>query len=249
MTGNTGTADGNRRPPAFLGWRLLLIGVIVGVVLAIASVPASAFIAQHWLGYLDDRLPATGSVRSGVGVGHVTMHHQMPGMGVWVWHHVVPEETYWPIPDVVARDPSPWWAAGVDSHAEPQVQTMAAGWPIKAARHVTAYDDASVGPGQTRGEYNTTILGKSRLIPTEPLWLGLMAHTFFYAGLIIGGVVLACVLRWAHRRRRSRCIACGYDVSGGLDVCPECGCPVPVAARGEGQGVGRAKPGAHQPPG
>lgn len=222
------------RPPRLVGWRLVLVSAAAGIVLAIASVPVSALIAQHWLGFFGNRTPTTTGFRSGVQEGHVTMHWQSPGMRAWVWHRVVPAETYWPIPDEIARDPSPWWAAGFDAREEPQVQTMAAGWPLLAARHVTAYDDASIGPGQTRGEYNVRILGENRLIPTEPVCPGLLGNTVVYATAVLCVLVALLGLRRAHRRRRTRCIACAYDVSGGLAVCPECGCPVVAATSGEG---------------
>lgn len=223
-----------RKPPRILGWRLVLVGVGVGLGLSVLSVPTAAFVAQHWLGFFGDLTPTTEAMRSAADEGHVTMRWRGPGMHAWVWHRVDPDETYWPIPEEIAADPSPWWAAGFGSREEPQVQTMAAGWPLLAARHVTAYDDASTGPGQTRGEYNTRILGQSRLIPTEPVWLGLLGNTILYACATIALVVLVRVLRRAHRRRRTRCIACGYDMSGGTTVCPECGCS--VVARGGGEG-------------
>lgn len=221
-------------PPRILGWRLLLGGAIAGFVLAIASVPAAAFVAQQWFGFFGDLIPTPVGYRSAANEGHVVMRYRSPGMHAWVWHRVDPAETRWPIPDEIGRDPSPWWAAGFDAREEPQVQTMAAGWPLLAARHVTAYDDASTGPGQTRGEYNTRILGRSRLIPTEPVWLGLAGNTIFYAGATIALVVLVRVLRRARRRRGNRCVGCGYDLSGGGSVCPECGCAVVAAGNGEG---------------
>ena len=62
------------------------------------------------------------------------------------------------------------------------------------------------------------------LLPYLPYWPGLLADTLFYA------VLLACLHQlnaWGHRtrrRKRGRCAACGYDLSG-LDsfTCPECG--------------------------
>ncbi len=212
------------RPPRILNWRLVLVGLVVGCLLAVSSVPAAAFVAQHFFGFFGDLVPTPAGFRSGANEGHVAMRYRSPGMSAWVWHRVIPDETRWPIPEAITADPSPWWAAGFGAREEPQVQTMAAGWPLLAARHVTSYDDASTGPGQTRGEYNVRILGKSRLIPTEPVWLGLVGNTILYAGAAIALVVLVRVVRRAHRRRQTRCVACGYDVSGGIAVCPECGC-------------------------
>ncbi len=65
-------------------------------------------------------------------------------------------------------------------------------------------------------------LGDGLLLPTAVLWPGFAVNAAFYAGVC--WVLLAApgvVVRW-RRRRRGRCAACGYDLTG-LDACPECG--------------------------
>lgn len=66
-----------------------------------------------------------------------------------------------------------------------------------------------------------------RALPYQPLWLGAVGNTIFFAGLIWLGVATPRMLRRMHRHRLGRCITCGYDLRG-MDhaVCPECGSDV-----------------------
>ncbi|MEQ9097114.1 MAG: hypothetical protein RIE32_12720 [Phycisphaerales bacterium] len=62
-------------------------------------------------------------------------------------------------------------------------------------------------------------------LPLLPLWPGFLINTLFYALLLFGAWRLPGVLRRALRRRRGRCVRCGYEREG-LDphaACPECG--------------------------
>lgn len=62
-------------------------------------------------------------------------------------------------------------------------------------------------------------------LPLRPLWPGFLINTFFYAILAFALVRTPRVVRRAIRRRRGRCVGCGYDRDG-LDpeaACPECG--------------------------
>ena len=61
-------------------------------------------------------------------------------------------------------------------------------------------------------------------IPTRPIWPAFAINTVIYAisaWLMKRG---SCELRRFIRRKRGRCITCGYDLRGDLDHgCPECG--------------------------
>lgn len=62
-----------------------------------------------------------------------------------------------------------------------------------------------------------------RVLPLLPYWPGLLADAAFW-GLPVPLITLSVsALRRARRRRRGRCIGCGYDLSGCGAVCPECG--------------------------
>ena len=67
-------------------------------------------------------------------------------------------------------------------------------------------------------------------IPTKPIWPGFAINTFFYAAIVWGLWSSPFTARRMVRRKRGRCINCGYDLrgtsgvnSGGGGVCSECG--------------------------
>lgn len=86
------------------------------------------------------------------------------------------------------------------------------------------------GPRTANGRPMMTMT-EPRTMPLTPILSGAMVNTAVYGGawwvvLFVPGVVR----RW-RRRRRGRCVACGYDRRGiGVEaVCPECGDHEPAA--------------------
>ena len=78
--------------------------------------------------------------------------------------------------------------------------------------------------------------GPSAVSPLVP-WLGMGPYDavivpYWAVALVIGAVPLERlrrVIRAMMRRRRGCCIACGYDLRGSGERCPECGRPASVA--------------------
>ncbi|MFI4915896.1 MAG: hypothetical protein ACIAS6_05235 [Phycisphaerales bacterium JB060] len=92
---------------------------------------------------------------------------------------------------------------------------------------------AMVMPGQTIATRNPV---DRFALPLLPLWPGFLINTLFYALLLFSAWRLPGVLRRVVRRRRGRCVGCGYD-RGGLDpdaACPECGAHVGHRSRRSG---------------
>lgn len=61
-------------------------------------------------------------------------------------------------------------------------------------------------------------------LPLRPLWPGFLANTTFYAATWFVLLTGPGILRRYVRRRRGRCLTCGYDLShADHEACPECG--------------------------
>ena len=65
------------------------------------------------------------------------------------------------------------------------------------------------------------------IVPLRPIWAGFAINTIFYAAILWLLALVPFTVRRMIRRRRGRCIKCGYDLHGhsGGAVCPECGVP------------------------
>ena len=67
---------------------------------------------------------------------------------------------------------------------------------------------------------------KRKLLSLRPIWPGFVNNTIFYAAILSMVTLGPFAARRMIRRKRGRCIRCGYDLrgtSGGEAVCPECG--------------------------
>jgi hypothetical protein len=58
--------------------------------------------------------------------------------------------------------------------------------------------------------------------PYLPLWPGFLVDTVFWGGAAFVVWSVPGLVRRGVRRRRGRCVRCGYELKG-LTVCPECG--------------------------
>jgi hypothetical protein len=228
-------------PPRILGWRLVLLSAGVGLLLSAASVVAThAMAAASWPAWVERHVDG-GFIKSPDGEVYFLARERGPGVRAWSIHRTGP---YWvrgsesgyfrfdeqtPTPDDRPAFARPRGGDWPGSHL-----AVAAGWPRPCAVARRRY-----APGPRVFEVAFMVAGglvekSPEVFPRVPLWSGLFINTLFYAALVIGLVVALRWLRCILRRRRTRCVACGYDLSGGGTVCPECGCS--VLARGSGEG-------------
>ncbi|MDY7109254.1 MAG: hypothetical protein SYC29_11525, partial [Planctomycetota bacterium] len=78
-----------------------------------------------------------------------------------------------------------------------------------------------------------------RVLPLRPMWPGFLINTLFYAAVLWLLIPGPFMLRRLIRRRRGRCVKCGYDLRGALPGagCPECGWERDVATARAGASV------------
>jgi len=64
----------------------------------------------------------------------------------------------------------------------------------------------------------------SEFLPLRPIFPGFLVNTLFYAAMWFGIFFGVAALRRFIRKRRGRCVKCGYDLRGDVAAgCPECG--------------------------
>lgn len=211
-----------------LTWRMVVAALLVGVVLAVVSVPVAAYALDHRASVDEDRVKG--------------FYFRTDGHEVLVRRVAYFAATLW---DTSSRPAGPDMSLvhmqyGLRASQHPpdgqpvvsktsldrqhhNVRYIQIGWPFRAAYGTWEQRFSQPTTRRVVGIYEPTIRGRERTFPYLPLWPGLLANTLFYAALALTPMVL---LRWRRtRRRRARglCVACGYELGEGVSVCPECG--------------------------
>ncbi len=89
------------------------------------------------------------------------------------------------------------------------------GWPLLALTSEWLVE---------RGWEDTAIRYGDEVLPLAPIWPGFVINTLFYAAILWLLTLGPFTARRLIRRKRGRCIKCGYDLRGTEhEVCPECG--------------------------
>jgi hypothetical protein len=105
------------------------------------------------------------------------------------------------------------------------IEAVSAGFPF----HAYSGSRLSVaGRSTDRGLYLHKPMSDpiaERILPTQPLWSGLLGNTLLYAGVLLIVTPVRRILQREIWRRRNRCMSCGYPC-GPSPHCSECGAVV-----------------------
>jgi hypothetical protein len=215
------------RRPRVLTWRLVLVSLVVGIVLAAGSVVVATLAPQMRARY---ERPPDRAVHFEA-EGHVVLVGRSDGRMATLWEvKSMPREhdawhrhlvVFWGAESL----DEPWWPIGgrpaLDGYYRDRI-AYHAGWPMRCA-----YRYGSVGShGMLIDEspVPTIRIGRRQWsFPVLPLWPGLLGNTLFYAILVLVPLVLLRRRTLRRRARRRLCVACGYELGEGVSACPECG--------------------------
>ncbi len=109
------------------------------------------------------------------------------------------------------------------------------GMPMRCHRYVTRFNviESLVGEGLPERSPSLEEWLRDQLAMILPL--GFLINTVFYAMILWLLCAAPFTARRLIRKRRGRCVRCGYDLRHAEhDVCPECGSAVKGARRGRG---------------
>ena len=220
-----------RKPPRLLGWRSLLFALVCGLGLAVLSVIVSAM--GPWTAGVRARPPTPGKQWYWFEPEHTILYTERGALGLSIaGYSMVPVPSGHEVffagsvgsleHSDIDRRPA-WAIAPFGGHNE-VVLAVASGWPWHAASGQDRWLQAPGLPGTHMTVARFEIGGEQFRIPLVPSWRGLLANTLFYAPFVLCVLLLLNLHRRARRRRKDRCVACNYDLSGIAGPCPECGC-------------------------
>lgn len=204
--------------------RMVVASVVVGVVLAVGSVPYGTLVAElrlrgplsKWVG---DRLP--GPTRS-MGVSWVVTGNPQ-------WPEYLAEvplflDSFGSFPSFehVTEGIVPDAAVRAAKREGDWLDVYWSGFPFRAAVGWWSFPGPSENliRWQDQSRYGHP---RAIAIPLRPIWPGLLGNTLSYAAIVLVLLVGLRFHRTRRRRRRGWCVGCGYELGEGVGVCPECG--------------------------
>lgn len=206
--------------------RVLLASLVVGVVLAVASVPVAA-VALVYLppGNAEPEISFDAVEHQPV----LIRAHRYPTAAVWMAESIPAD------PRAGAAEADLTFGPGFSSDvsALPEMSGMAvlpdghmwvsrAGWPMHAATAFKIEGPPQAATGVVGG-LAMTVRGDYIVVPYVPLARGVIANTLFYSAITFMVIAGLGLLRTRRRRARGLCLACGYKIDDGMSECPECG--------------------------
>lgn len=230
--------SGVRGVRGIIGWRLLAGSLALGFVLAVLSIFVCA--VSPWSTGIRARPPTPGKqwhwfepgcailyterTVAGLAISGYSMVPVPPGQeGMYARQFVSLERS-----DIDRRPP---WAVAPFGGSNEVVLAVASGWPRLAASGQDRWLQQVGTPRTHLSQAKFEFGGQHYRLPLVPLWPGLAANTIFYAPFALGGLIVLSLARRSRRRRKSRCVACNYDLTSIAGPCPECGTLDPKLAK------------------
>ncbi|UYV11810.1 MAG: hypothetical protein NCW75_10930 [Phycisphaera sp.] len=217
-----------RSRPRILSIRLIAVALVLGVVLAVASVPVAAVAAR-----LPRAIGINGAWDKGARFYDETsgvryQRQDGPLATIWEAKRRAPFGNYQlrayasrPAMQQVTADPRPRYAQLELVGGEGEAAVYAVGWPMRTAYATTT--DGSHPANRGTPLWEPRAFGETWPVPYGVWWPGLVMNSAFYAALTLGMMVLLRWMRLCWRMMRGRCVACGYELGAGIHTCPECG--------------------------
>ncbi|MGD1915340.1 MAG: hypothetical protein ACFCBV_04025 [Phycisphaerales bacterium] len=197
-------------------FRMLLVGVAVGVVLALASVPYGTLVREAgFQGWAIGDLPGR---QHGVGLTPYSRDLELEGR--WMaWGPFI--EADFPVmgsPGSIAVQSLPAAVMKRGLQNEEPFDAYWSGFPWRCAVGWWEWDDTH--PWLVKW---TQIQHRTIVTPLRPIWPGLLGNTLVYAGCVLVPWITLRAIRTSRRHKRGCCLACAYELGQSITVCPECG--------------------------
>ena len=214
------------RRPRVITWRLVVVSLVVGVVLAVGGVIVCA-VAWEVRGV---RLGEADLLACRHADGHTLLVARYDFLGLTAWDVMSQPDAdgstmrFYLDEQRMRRVERDVWPAGLRPPLDGQLRGRSShryGWPLRAAERTHRWDPAT-GTTVRAGEWSLRAFGQDLTLPTLPLWPGVLGNTAFFGVLVLA---LAALTRWRKLRRCARrglCLACGYELGEGVAKFPEC---------------------------
>lgn len=214
------------RPPRVITTRLVVVALVVGVVLAVGSVPLADTAFEHaWPGWDDHAVDWW--FEQGGDAAYVSQRTTWSGERWWVSSGPADDSAMRGLrrlngdAPVTQTDPRPRTLRWPLEPRRNQGHLVRVGWPLRSASR-GRIEGGIFRPPDQWGAPNAKVFGSKFSLSTRPIWFGLLGNTLFYAVLVLAPIAL---WRWRTLRRRARrglCVACGYELGEGVGACPAC---------------------------
>ncbi|MGD1915998.1 MAG: hypothetical protein ACFCBV_07415 [Phycisphaerales bacterium] len=225
-------------PPRLIGVRHVALSSVIGVIISLASivvgviapwtasiraVPPRAAQSYYWL---EEEYAVLVALRRAPGL-------TIPGYSFAQGSRAEHEARTKPFGDMprVSQDPRPAWSVEPFRGTNEVILARASGWPWPAAHGHRRRSVSSTQWNSSDGLVSLGFIGIQEYVPIRPMWFGLAGNALVWSALVLACVAAERLLRRGRRRRKNRCITCGYEVLAVSGPCPECGTYDPKLAK------------------